>query len=304
MARPVGQTPAILVGLSFGSAIVLGALLLKRLRSWRKRREGQTLASGCKPLPSEEDNQIPISKAAERFEEAREAVELAAKNLSNDSLLQLYGLFKQATQGDCEQKEPSSFSFQAHSKWAAWNAHKGLSSEEAKANYVKLAVHLGLIGPSSKVQGSAARAGGARLGPVYSRPTLAGNEDHSTSSRGDRFCCMIAGGNIEAVRAAVTEDPSVVHATGEGGMTGLHFAADRGHAEIARMLLACGAKVNTQDDWGETPLHAAIAAEQQELVTMLVEAGTDTSLKNNEGKSCADLMIEEGHSLIDCRQRE
>ncbi|CDJ57798.1 acyl-CoA-binding protein, putative [Eimeria maxima] len=61
------------------------------------------------------------------------------------------------------------------------------------------------------------------------------------------------------------------------------------------MLLACGAKVNTQDDWGETPLHAAIAAEQQELVTMLVEAGTDTSLKNNEGKSCADLMIEEGH---------
>lgn len=66
----------------------------------------------------------------------------------------------------------------------------------------------------------------------------------------------------------------------------------RGDADCA---FGAGAKVNTQDDWGETPLHAAIAAEQQELVTMLVEAGTDTSLKNNEGKSCADLMIEEGH---------
>ncbi|CDJ46374.1 acyl-CoA-binding protein, putative [Eimeria brunetti] len=91
---------------------------------------------------------------------------------------------------------------------------------------------------------------------------------------------------------SAAEDPSLVHERGEGGMTALHFAADRGFADIARMLIAKGALVNLQDECGETALHVAIAAEQQELISLLLEAGTDTSLKNNEGKSCDELLKE------------
>ena len=59
--------------------------------------------------------------------------------------------------------------------------------------------------------------------------------------------------------------------------------------------LCTGAKVNLQDECGETPLHVALAAEQEELISILIEAGADTSLKNSEGNSCADLLKEEEH---------
>ncbi|CDI86087.1 acyl-CoA-binding protein, putative [Eimeria praecox] len=269
MARPGERTPAILVGLGFASAIVLAAILLKRFHSRGRNREGQASSSDHTALPAEcalkEDDLTKVSETAERFDEAREAVEVAAKSL------------------------------------AAWNAHKGLSSDEAKAKYVRLALQLGLIRPPGEAQGSAGRAGGRRLGPVHSRPTLTTEDGNIAGSKGDRFCCMVAKGNVDAVQRALagklivkwSQDPSLVYATGEGGMTGFHFAADRGHADIARMLLAQGADVNLQDDCGETPLHVAIAAEQEELISMLVEAGTDTSLKNSEGKSCAELLEEE-----------
>lgn len=45
---------------------------------------------------------------------------------------------------------------------AAWHGHKGLCSDVAKAKYVDLALHLGLI-PPREVKGSAAKAGGARV---------------------------------------------------------------------------------------------------------------------------------------------
>lgn len=49
---------------------------------------------------------------------------------------QLYGLYKQATVGDCQSSRPSLFEFVARAKWDAWNALKGMPQEQAKENYV------------------------------------------------------------------------------------------------------------------------------------------------------------------------
>jgi diazepam-binding inhibitor (GABA receptor modulating acyl-CoA-binding protein) len=66
-----------------------------------------------------------------------------SKNLpsrpANDILLQLYSLYKQATEGDVNTEPPSNvFDFVAKAKYDAWSGLKGKSKEEAMTDYVEL----------------------------------------------------------------------------------------------------------------------------------------------------------------------
>ncbi|KAI9014304.1 acyl-CoA-binding protein [Hyaloraphidium curvatum] len=62
--------------------------------------------------------------------------------LSNDELLALYALFKQATEGDCNTTRPGFTDFKGKAKWDAWNAKKGVSKEDAAKEYVELVAKL------------------------------------------------------------------------------------------------------------------------------------------------------------------
>lgn len=58
---------------------------------------------------------------------------------SNEVLLQLYSLFKQATAGDVNTDPPSNpFDFVNRAKHEAWSALKGKGKEEAMKEYVAL----------------------------------------------------------------------------------------------------------------------------------------------------------------------
>lgn len=58
---------------------------------------------------------------------------------SNDTLLQLYGLYKQATEGDVNIDPPSNpFDFVSKAKYEAWSSLKGKPSDEAKQAYIQL----------------------------------------------------------------------------------------------------------------------------------------------------------------------
>lgn len=57
---------------------------------------------------------------------------------SNEELLKLYGLYKQATEGDNETERPGGFDFKAAAKYNAWINFKGLPKEEAERKYSEL----------------------------------------------------------------------------------------------------------------------------------------------------------------------
>jgi diazepam-binding inhibitor (GABA receptor modulator, acyl-CoA-binding protein) len=57
---------------------------------------------------------------------------------SNDTLLQLYALYKQATDGDNNAKKPGMFDLVGQAKYDAWAKLKGKSSDEAMQMYVDL----------------------------------------------------------------------------------------------------------------------------------------------------------------------
>lgn len=64
------------------------------------------------------------------------------KRPSNEELLSLYALFKQATEGDASGERPGGFNFKAIAKFDAWNSRKGMAKEQAMEEYVALVTRL------------------------------------------------------------------------------------------------------------------------------------------------------------------
>lgn len=75
---------------------------------------------------------------AEDFQNAVSASQALTRRPSNEELLDLYALYKQATEGDVSGDRPSGFDFKAIAKFDAWAEKKGLSKEQAMQNYVAL----------------------------------------------------------------------------------------------------------------------------------------------------------------------
>ena len=75
----------------------------------------------------------------EQFEKAITDSKSLTEKPSNDTLLQLYSLYKQATEGDINTEPPSNpFDFVAKAKYEAWAALKGKSTANAMTEYVEL----------------------------------------------------------------------------------------------------------------------------------------------------------------------
>ena len=71
----------------------------------------------------------------EKFKKAAEDIKKISE-MSDDNLLYLYGLYKQATSGDCNITKPSYFDPKGQAKYDAWNSRKGLEKEKAQKKYI------------------------------------------------------------------------------------------------------------------------------------------------------------------------
>ena len=72
------------------------------------------------------------------FETAARKVKTLTSSPTNDEKLALYGLFKQATIGDCNTSQPWAVQVTGRAKWDAWVAYKGKRVDDSKKEYVKL----------------------------------------------------------------------------------------------------------------------------------------------------------------------
>lgn len=84
-------------------------------------------------------NIVEFMELKAQFEEAvAESKSLSAKP-SNETLLLLYSLYKQATEGDAPVEGPSNpFDFVAKAKHNAWSELKGKTGEAAMSEYISL----------------------------------------------------------------------------------------------------------------------------------------------------------------------
>ncbi len=79
----------------------------------------------------------------QQFEQAVEDSKTLSEKPSNDTLLQLYSLYKQGTEGDVNVDPPANpFDFVAKAKFEAWSELKGKSKENAIQEYIDLVAKL------------------------------------------------------------------------------------------------------------------------------------------------------------------
>ncbi len=78
----------------------------------------------------------------EEFDAAVDRVQKLPKKPSNDDLLELYGLFKQATVGDVTGKRPGMLDVKGRAKHDAWEKRRGMSAEAARAAYLLVVARL------------------------------------------------------------------------------------------------------------------------------------------------------------------
>ena len=78
----------------------------------------------------------------EEFAAAQQSVKALSKRPGNADLLQLYSLYKQATEGDVTGKRPGLLDPVGRAKFDAWSSRKGVDRSAAMRAYVELVERL------------------------------------------------------------------------------------------------------------------------------------------------------------------
>jgi acyl-CoA-binding protein len=74
----------------------------------------------------------------QQFEKASADVKKLTERPDNDTMLRLYALYKQGSEGDVKGAKPGFLDFVGAAKYEAWEKLEGTSSEQAMKKYVDL----------------------------------------------------------------------------------------------------------------------------------------------------------------------
>jgi ankyrin repeat protein len=102
-------------------------------------------------------------------------------------------------------------------------------------------------------------------------------------------------GNLARIKALLKDKPELASRGDTNGCTPLHVAAITGHKEVAELLLAKGAKVNTKGDRGNTPLHWAAQQGYAEIVALLLTQGADINSTDDGDWTPLHSAANQGH---------
>ncbi|KAK3008537.1 hypothetical protein RJ639_013276 [Escallonia herrerae] len=283
--------------------------------------EGTASASDVEPLIGEEKTSLTgdsdddwegvesteldeVFSAATAFVAAT-AADKAANKVSTDVQLQLYGLYKIATEGPCGSPQPSALKMTARAKWQAWQKLGAMPPEDAMLKYIEIVTEL----YPSWIDGSTIKRKGGNdsdistsdnrgpMGPVFS--TYVYEEESGNELKMDAIHAFAREGDVENLIKCVESGVSVDLKDSEG-RTPLHWAVDRGHLNITEMLVNKNADVNAKDNDGQTPLHYAAVCERESIAEFLVKHNADAHIEDNDGNSSHDLC----DSNWPCMQRE
>ena len=83
-----------------------------------------------------------MSDIQTQFEQAAQEAQQLPKRPDNQTLLQLYAYYKQATVGDVRGKRPGFTNMVGRAKYDAWKKVKGVPKEQAMQAYIDLVERL------------------------------------------------------------------------------------------------------------------------------------------------------------------
>jgi ankyrin repeat protein len=104
--------------------------------------------------------------------------------------------------------------------------------------------------------------------------------------------------DISRAKQLLEVDPQFLHYRSIAGETPFHYLIVESDIERASKLLDWGADINTQDDFGATPLAHAVMLGHLEVVKWLVQHGASLELKNVNGETALALATSNEKAAI------
>jgi len=104
-------------------------------------------------------------------------------------------------------------------------------------------------------------------------------------------------GNVQIMQTLL-DAGAEIDTTDQVFKTAMIYAAAQGHAQAVRLLLDRGVAVNRLYYHNLTALMWAAGYGQADCVRLLLERGADRALKDDRGKTAADIAREQGYSEV------
>lgn len=236
------------------------------------------------------------------FNRATEYLQHLAGTLDQNKLLDFYGLYKQATVGKCNISKPGLFNVQARAKWTAWNNLGSMTKEASMLAYIE---NLTTIEPNWDNETNTTNKKSKSGWVSVSTPMT--DIDDGSHSKDKAFIDHVKEGNMDEILSffansiQISENADsiqmkripILDEHDESGLTAVHWAADRGHADILDILLKYGASANILDkECNQTPLHYAVSCGHMESIKILLQHGADPKIKDSDELTCFDIALD------------
>jgi len=105
------------------------------------------------------------------------------------------------------------------------------------------------------------------------------------SDKSKGFDWAVKNGDLNGVKEFVEKNSVDVNMKDANQRTPAHWAADFNQREVLQYLVSKGAKVDSLDKYGITPLLAAVYEGHKEVVELLLKLGAKKDIKGPDGKT-------------------
>lgn len=246
------------------------------------------MAEALPDYPDSDFSDNDLSPLDISFNKAADHMKKLASSLNNNQLLELYGLYKQGTEGKCNIPKPGWLDGRGRRKWDAWKSLGDIPNDVAKEKYIalvqKYAPELTDLNVNSETGAKEAWVAVSSLCRTEEEPDLVYSElsilDAAREDYADRVAELLA------------EHPELRHDRDEDGLTALHWAADRNATKSLQAALDGGCPIDSVDECGQTALHYAVSCGHIEATKILVKAGASL-LKDADDCSPLDIASDE-----------
>lgn len=216
-----------------------------------------------------------------KFIKCSKHIQSIAGSLDNDTLLKLYGLYKQSNEGPCNVPKPSWYDMKGKAKWEAWKSLGSLDRNEAKKSYIDLV--LTLSPQFSFDDAKSKRDCWVSVSALVQDPAPLEMDIHD----------HIRNGDLAKVKSFIEMNQKSKNELDCEGMGLIHYTSDVGQLKVLELLINQGCDVNLQDGDGQTALHYASSCGHLNCITLLLAKGAQVDLKDKEGNTPEDVAADE-----------